>query len=175
MPQDGRLTLETRNVHLDERYCQGLGDVTPGDYGQLKVADTGHGMDEATLRHIFDPFFTTKPLGQQGTGLGLSTVYGIVKTHRGHISCYSQPGQGTTFNLLSAGLGRTGSGPGSAAAHAAGATARLSTQASPRASSGPLAVDDEHVSEAPAHHGGAQELLQGGPPPRGPGRAGPRR
>ncbi len=98
MPQGGRLTFETMNVVLDETAGQRLVDLPPGEYVQLRVSDTGHGMDEHTRSHIFDPFFTTKPLGQ-GTGLGLSTVYGIVKAHHGHISCYSHPGQGATFNL----------------------------------------------------------------------------
>jgi two-component system, cell cycle sensor histidine kinase and response regulator CckA len=98
MPEGGRLVIETRNVNLDEQYCKSHSEILPGQYVLLRVSDTGHGMEEEVLRHIFEPFFTTKGLAD-GTGLGLATAFGIVKIHKGHITCESEVGRGTTFSI----------------------------------------------------------------------------
>ncbi|HQU25471.1 MAG TPA: PAS domain-containing protein [Acidimicrobiales bacterium] len=97
MPQGGRLEVRTALAHLDQDYADLHAEVTPGPHVLLQITDSGEGMDEATLARVFEPFFTTKPTG---TGLGLSTVYGIVRRCGGHVRFYSSPGAGTTVKVF---------------------------------------------------------------------------
>jgi CheY-like chemotaxis protein len=100
MPAGGRISIETFRGELTPEYMRAKPgtSIVPGGYIVLAVSDTGHGMNKATLSQVFEPFFTTKSVGQ-GTGLGLSTVYGIVKQSDGYVWVYSEPGQGTTFKI----------------------------------------------------------------------------
>ena len=98
MPEGGKLVLKSERVILDEGFTTAYGFGKPGPHALLTVTDAGMGMDRETLQRIFEPFFTTKGVGQ-GTGLGLAVVYGIIQQHDGFIVAYSEPGQGTTFNI----------------------------------------------------------------------------
>ncbi len=94
----GRITIETAQASVTDDYCKQHAETLPGDYAVLTVSDDGCGMDQETLSHMFEPFFTKKNVGE-GTGLGLATVYGIVKQNNGFINVYSEPGKGTTFRV----------------------------------------------------------------------------
>jgi CheY-like chemotaxis protein len=114
MPGGGTLTVTTRNVSVDRRADPSHPEIAPGSYVQLCIADTGHGMDAETKFRAFDPFFTTKPVGQ-GTGLGLSTTYGVIMQSDGHIFVDSSPGSGATFRIY---LKRVEATPAPAPSHA---------------------------------------------------------
>jgi PAS domain S-box-containing protein len=131
MPAGGTLTIETGNVDFDEAYCTWHPDAAPGPHVMVAVSDTGVGMDEGVRAHLFEPFFTTKARGK-GTGLGLATVYGIVKQSEGSIWVTSEPGRGTTFKVY---LPRT--------AHAAIETAVLGATSLHRGTETVLLVEDQ--------------------------------
>jgi CheY-like chemotaxis protein len=99
MSVGGVLSISTANVTIDEAFAKSRPGLETGRYVRIQVADTGTGMDKATLAHIFEPFFTTKPAGH-GTGLGLATIYGIVKQAKGHVAIYSELGIGTTVTVF---------------------------------------------------------------------------
>jgi two-component system, cell cycle sensor histidine kinase and response regulator CckA len=137
MPQGGRLVVETEMVKLDDSYRRFYPGVAPGRYAVLSVSDTGIGMDNATRERIFEPFFTTKLRGK-GTGMGLATVYGIVKQHNAFIHVYSEPGQGSLFRVylpLKEGLQKEDPG----------ATARVASLAETRGTETILLADDHEA------------------------------
>ncbi len=132
-PAGGKVTIETSPTEFDLAYCAEHEGAVPGEYATLAVSDDGSGMDQATLASIFEPFFTTKEMGR-GTGLGLATIYGIVKQNDGYISVDSEPGHGTTFRIH---LPRYQRGPLDTAEHGA--------HAGPRGQETILLVEDERA------------------------------
>jgi two-component system cell cycle sensor histidine kinase/response regulator CckA len=134
MPQGGRLTIETANVELDSSYSHPPAVLSPGKYVMLAVTDNGCGMDAETQAHVFEPFFTTKEKGK-GTGLGLATVYGVVKQSGGYVWVYSEPGRGTSFKIY---LPRTEEGTAPA-----GRDTKSDARATQRGSETILLVEDE--------------------------------
>jgi two-component system, NtrC family, sensor kinase len=120
MPDGGKLTIETSNAYLDEAYCRQESDVRPGQYVLIALSDTGAGMSREVMDRAFEPFFTTKDSGQ-GTGLGLSQVYGFVKQLRGHVKIYSELGEGTTVKMY---LPRAVGAAARPSLHSAGSSAR---------------------------------------------------
>jgi nitrogen-specific signal transduction histidine kinase/ActR/RegA family two-component response regulator len=135
MPTGGSLTIRTENAQLDDRYALLHPEVLPGEYVALVVSDVGCGMASATMARIFDPFFTTKAAGQ-GTGMGLSTVYGIVKQAKGHVSVYSEVGKGTTFKIFL---------PAEAASVAAAASMRTPDASTPQGTETILVAEDNEL------------------------------
>lgn len=99
MPSGGQLVVETSNRHLDSVFTAAYGTLKPGDYVELSVSDTGCGIPQSVMGRVFDPFFTTKPIGQ-GTGLGLSMIYGFARQSHGHVTLHSEVGRGTTVSLF---------------------------------------------------------------------------
>ncbi|CRM00653.1 MULTISPECIES: ATP-binding protein [Pseudomonas] len=99
MPNGGNLRVETTNRHLDNVFTAAYGTLTPGDYVELSISDNGCGIPESVIGRVFDPFFTTKPIGQ-GTGLGLSMIYGFARQSHGHVTIHSEVGKGTTVSLF---------------------------------------------------------------------------
>ncbi|HXG12094.1 MAG TPA: PAS domain S-box protein [Gemmataceae bacterium] len=144
MPEGGTLTIETHNVEVDDRYARAGSEIKPGSYVMLAVTDTGCGIDEKTKARIFEPFFTTKEVGK-GTGLGLATVYGIVKQSGGHIEVESAPGRGTAFRIYLPQAGEAAPEPQAAPAPAT----------APRGHETVLLVEDEEGVRALA-----REVLQ---------------
>jgi two-component system, cell cycle sensor histidine kinase and response regulator CckA len=132
MPNGGKITARTENVEIDEFGAAERPPMSPGSYVRLSVADTGHGMDEKTKTHIFEPFFTTKEIGK-GTGLGLATVYGIVKQSGGYIWVESEVGRGSRFEIYLPQVAEK-------VAHGAG---EVKPSAVPRGSETILVVEDE--------------------------------
>ena len=104
MPDGGRLCIKTEMILLDDSFCHFYPGVAPGTYVVLAISDTGTGMSPGVRDRIFEPFFTTKERGK-GSGMGLATVYGIVRQHGGFIHVYSEPGQGTLFHVYLPALG----------------------------------------------------------------------
>ena len=134
MPHGGRLTIETANVELDSSYSHPPAVLSPGRYVMLAVTDNGCGMDAETQAHVFEPFFTTKEKGK-GTGLGLATVYGVVKQSGGYVWVYSEPGRGTSFKIYLPRIEET--------AVPAGRDGKSETQIPQRGSETILLVEDE--------------------------------
>ena len=141
MPRGGRLTIETRNVDLDEAYARTHPDARAGPHALLSVSDTGTGMPPEVRARIFEPFFTTKGLGK-GTGLGLATVYGIVKQSGGHVAAYSEVGVGTTFKVYLPRVEKAFGGP----------KAKSGLLSPPRGTETVLLVEDEAGVRALTRH-----------------------